>query len=237
MHRHLKGILLILIVLLNLCALVHSGERRARTKAAPKEESPEDNMTIEELRTYQGYFFSTGGRDPMVMRLPTDRELGLDTKGPGRRAPTIEEQESELTKWLAQITEAIKIQDYDSALQVAGEAIQKIDNEWPAIKPEHMHLIRMTEEIRSYANMASRLKNLQDIEKEFASLGLRVNGVSWSPTDAKAVVNGVPLSAGEIMLTVRRQGDLRIENIEEHGVIFQFRGIRFRLPVQVYGRL
>lgn len=205
-------------------------------KAQPTEEQEAmEKMTIEELRAYQGYFYAPGGRDPMTMRMPTSAELGMEKKGKGSRvAPTIEEMERFLTQALETITAAIKSLDYETAIKVSDEAIYVIDNEWPPLKADPPHLPRMSEEIRNYNRLAVRLKAQKDIKAEFEAMRLKVEGVIWSPTDAKAVVNGRLLSAGEIMLGERKQGDLRIEIIEEHGVVFQFKGMRFRIPVDIY---
>ncbi len=142
-----------------------------------------------------------------------------------------------LAAWLEELEEELKNQDYDAALDTAMEAIGVIDNEWPPIKPEHADLIRMNEGIRNYNRLALRLKAQRDIAAEFRTLGLRIEGVVWSPSDAKAMVNGQLLSAGEVMSDIRREGDLRVEMVEEHGVVFQFKGIRFRLPVEIFSRL
>ena len=194
-------------------------------------------MSIEELRAFQGYFYASGGRDPMIMRFPTDIERGLGRESGPRKAPTREEQEALLEGWLNDITAAIKVQDYEAALTVSGTAIGVIDNEWPPLKSEYTDLIHMSEEIRSFARLAGRLKTQQDIGKEFNALSLRVDGIIWSPTDAKAVINGKMHSAGELLIDERKQGDLRVEIIEEHGVVFQYRGMRFQLPIQLYAPL
>ena len=233
MRSYGRILTIVLIALVAYCEIAHSGQRRRKQAAAPEPEGPMAGMTIEQMREYQAYFYPLGGRDPLTMRLPTESELGLD-QDKMRQAPTREQQEAELQRWLAAIIEHIKRQDYTAALEVVAEAVDVIDNQWPLIRPEHTNLVRMNEEIRNYGSMAARLKNQQDIGKEFVALGLRVDGVIWSPTDAKAVVNGKLLSAGEVMLVERKQGDLRVEIVEEHGVVFQFRGMRFRLPVQVY---
>lgn len=216
-----------------ICGVSRAGEAR-RSAAEP---NPMEAMSIEELRAYQGYFYASGGRDPMIMRFPTDLERGLAGKSGPKKAPTLEEQESLLRGWLFNITEAIKAQDYESALKVSAEAISIIDNEWPPLKSEHTDLIIMNEAIRSYARLAGRLKNKQDITKEFNALSLRVDGIVWSPLDAKAVINGRTHSAGELLIQERKQGDLRVELIEEHDVVFQYRGMRFRLPVEMYAPL
>ncbi|MCD7896091.1 MAG: general secretion pathway protein GspB [Planctomycetaceae bacterium] len=216
--------------LLLVAGIASAGQRRAE----PPAPSPMDSMTIEEIRAYQSYFYAAGGRDPLTMRFPTDRELGAARKSGPLKAPTVEEQEAMLTAWLEDITAAIKDQDYEKAIETATAAIEVVDNEWPPIKPEYTRLIRMNEEIRGFQRMATRLKNQQDITREFVSLHLRVDGVVWSPTDARAVVNGKTLSAGEILLSERPLGDLRVETIEEHGVVFQFRGLRYRLPVEIH---
>ncbi len=207
---------------------------QGRSQLTPEQEAME-KMSIEELRAYQSYFYAPGGRDPMIMRLPTSAELGMDRKDKGVRvAPTIEEMERFLAQAIETITVAIKARDYDAAIKSSDEAIYVIDNEWPPLKADPPHLPRMSEELRNYNRMAVRLKAQRDTQIEFEGMHLKVEGVVWSPTDAKAVVNGRLLSAGEIMLAERKQGDLRIEIIEEHGVVFQFKGMRFRIPVEVY---
>ena len=224
---------LLLIMAALLSGVAEAGQRRQ----AAEEPSPMDSMNIEEIRAYQGYFYPTGGRDPLVMRLPTDRERGLGKKTGPTKAPTIEEQETMMRAWLEEITIAIRRQDYEAALTVTAQAINIIDNEWPPLKSEHIQLLRMNESIRNYARMAVRLKTQQDIGREFSALRLRVDGVTWSPSDSKTVVNGRTLSAGEVMLAERKQGDLRVESIEPTGVVFQYRGMRFRLPVELYAPL
>ena len=214
-----------------------SGLCRAGQPPQAAEDDPTADMTIGELRTFQAYFYSSGGRDPMTMRLPTDSELGLVQRDGPRRAPTIEEQEDMLLVWIGKMEKELKAKDYDAALETALAAISVIDNEWPPIKPEHVNLLRMSENIRNYNRLALRLKAQRDITTEFNALGLRIEGVVWSPSDAKAMVNGQLMSAGEPMLNMRREGDLRIEMIEEHGVVFQYKGLRFRLPVEIFSRL
>lgn len=192
-------------------------------------------MTIEELRAYQAYYYVNGGRDPMTMRLPTVAELGMDKKAKdGRRAPTLEEMEQFLTQALEDVVQTLKDKNYENAIKVSEDALYVVDEEWPPLKADPPHLIRMVNELRGYNRLAVRLKSQQDIQKEFAALHLRVEGVLWSPTDARAVVNGDMLAAGELMLRERKQGDLRVDMIEENGVIFQFKGMRFRIPVEVY---
>lgn len=228
MQKKFTRIVLMCVIVLSCAGAAFSGQEPEPVNL--------DAMSIEELRAYQGYYYPTGARDPMVMRNPTDDELGL---APGKRkrdVPTLEEMNSELEKWLSRIVACIGEQDYDQALAVTAEAINTIDNIWPAIKPENVDLFRMSEEIRSNGAIAARLKNQQEIGEEFAQLDLKVEGVSWSPMDARAIVNGTQYSAGEVMLGVRKQGDLRVEVIEERGVVFQFQGMRFRLPVSVYAQ-
>lgn len=232
MQRLGWGLLALLFMLALDAGFVEAGQRRQNV-----EESEElAAMSVEELRAYQSYFYSSGGRDPLTMRFPTAVELGDGDKA-GKRAPTIEEQEASLIEWLKNITHSITTQNYADAIKVATNAMLVIDNEWPQIKPEHAHLLKMSDDIRNYYRLASRLKAQQDIAAEFKSLRLKIDGIAWSPTDAKAVVNGKLLSAGEVMLDARKQGDLRVEMIEETGVVFQFKGLRFRVPVEIFSQL
>lgn len=206
----------------------------ARNKPDTNTNNPLEQMTVEELRAYQAFYYVSGSRDPLTMRLPTSRELGEETRSLSTRvAPTLDQMEIFLTTALNSIKANLKVLDYDKAIKAAEDALFVIDNEWPPIQPEHVHLLRMTEEIRNYHSLAARLKTQEEIKKEFASLSLKVDGVIWSPTDAKAVVNGRTMAAGEVMLNERKQGDLRLELIEEHGVVLQFKGMRFRKPVEM----
>lgn len=210
----------------------------AITAAVAQDEGDEpksiEDMSVEELREYQAYYYPSGGRDPMIMRRATDAELGLVPKEGAIRIPTLEEMENFLVDWLREVDEAVKNGEYAAAIQVSERAIYIIDNEWPEMHADQVELRRMAEEIRIFNRLAVRLKSQEDITAEFQKLQIRVDGVIWSPTDSKAVVNGKTLSAGELMLDERSQGDLRIEMIEEHGVVFQFKGMRFRIPVEIY---
>lgn len=201
---------------------------------APAKELSMDEMSVEQLRAYQAFYYKNGGRDPLTMRLPTDNETGQDSKPKEGMTPTIEKMEEVLTAALAAIEKALKQQDYAGAIKASEDVIFIIDNEWPELKDDPPHLKRMDEQIRSYNRMAVRLKSQEDIAKEFAALPLRVDGVSWSPIDARAVINGRAVAAGELLLNERKQGDLRVEMIEEQGVVFQFKGMRFRKTVEVY---
>lgn len=224
-----RGLVLLVLTLLAVASVASAGQRKV-----VEDDSAFDAMTIEEIRAYQAYFYASGGRDPLVMRFPTLAEIGQKETG-GSRVPTLEELRAFLQEYVEKITAALRIQNYADAIAISDEAIEKIDGEWAeGIKSEHTDLIRMVDEIRSYNRMALTLKRNQDIKKEFLSLQLRVDGVVWSPIDSKAVINGRTYSAGELLTNERKQGDLRIEVIDEFGVVFQFQGIRFHLPVEVY---
>lgn len=209
----------------------------AAGQPAPAADDPAADMTIEELRAFQSYFYSSGGRDPLTMRLPTDSELGLIRREGPRKASTPEEREQMLSAWIGKLEDELKTRDYDAALATALEATGVIDNEWPPVKPENTKLNEMSERIRDYSRLALRLKAREEVAAEFKALDLRIEGVSWSPSDAKAMVNGRMLSAGEVLLDTRKEGDLRVEMIEERSVVFQYKGNRFRLPVEIFSRL
>ncbi len=228
----MRHCLLALLAALSICGRPMAGE-----PADSAGDDPTAAMSIEELRLFQAYFYAPGGRDPLTMRVPTATELGFGRSDAPRKAPTIEDQSAMLLAWLARIEELIRARDYDGALGVAGEATGVMDGEWPPIRAEHTELVRMAERVRSYNSLAARLKSQKEIADEFDALGLRIEGVAWSPTDAKAMVNGKMASAGAILLAVRREGDLRIEAIEERGVVFQYKGMRFRIPVEIFSAL
>lgn len=220
------------VLVISICQTAAAGQRRRGAAAPPQDEGPMATMSVEELRAYQSYFFAQGMRDPMTMRLPTAAEIG-ETQGGRKHAPTVDEQRQFLAEHLEKVTQALREQKYQEAIEVSDAALKEVE-QWPPIKPEHGDLLRMVDEIRNFNRMALTLKRHEDIKKEFLALSLKVDGVVWSPIDAKAVINGLTYSAGEVLTQERKQGDLRIEMIEEHGVVFQFQGIRFRLPVEMY---
>lgn len=234
MNRHKRRYWIMILLLILISGHTWAGQRRGASSASD-EESPLDKMSVEELRTFQSYFYAPGGiRDPLLMREPTAMEMNPDEKV--TQLITLEEQRQMLETALGTISKGIREQRYEDAIKAGEEILLKVENEWPKYKPipEHADLIRMVEEIRSYSRMAVTLKRNQDIKMEFLSLHLKVDGVIWSPMDAKAVINGSTYSAGEVLMDERKQGDLRVEIIEERGVVFQFKGMRFHLPVDVY---
>lgn len=75
---------------------------------------------------------------------------------------------------------------------------------------------------------------LPDDSPEEASLpGLRVDGISWSPDEPRAVVNGAIYRIGD---SVAGMDGLRIESILPKAVVFDHNGERIRVPVRMFGR-
>jgi hypothetical protein len=226
--------------LMTLLASVLAGDSVFAAQPRRQEPPPDDetsNMSIEEIRNYYSYYYAPGGRDPLTMRLPTNVELGMEKAGgSGKIAPTLEQIEKFLNDTLRNLSVSIKNARYDDAVKEGSEAITRIDNEWPPLAPGSLDLLQRVDSIRSYTSLAKNLKDNYNIKTEFESMAIRVEGVIWSPIDAKAVVNGRLLAAGEVMLNERKQGDLRVDIIEERGVVFQFKGMRFHLPVIMYSR-
>jgi hypothetical protein len=213
------------------------GQQPGQAAPPPKKEDPFEKMSIEELRNYYSYYFPKGERDPMIMRMPTDAELGM-VRGDGTRAaPTMVEMRSVLSEALDKIANALQQLKHEEALKLSEDTINIVENEWSSASSSlrsDIELIRQYETLQTYRRLAADLKLRSDIQTEFAGMSLRIDGVIWSPSDAKAIVNDRTLVAGELMLVERQQGDLRIEAIEENGVVFQFKNIRFRKPVELF---
>lgn len=198
--------------------------------------SPFENFSVEQLMAYQEYYYVSGERDPMTMRLPTESEKKPKTTVATAkdRYPTIEEMERFLKASLLGIEESLNKNDYAKALEVSQMAIKKVDEEWPPLKAEPPQLRRMDEQIRNYRSLADRLKREADIAKEFEQIDLAVNGIMWAPLSAKAIVNNKLVEAGEILSSIRKENDLSVESIEEKSVLFQFKGQRYRRGVELY---
>ena len=217
-------------------ALLAASAAAAQPRRQEAQDDETSKMSIEELRNYYAYYFAGGGRDPMTMRRATNIELGMERPGSGRIAPTLDQIEKFLIGTLHDLSASLKERRYEEAIKSGGDAINRIDNEWPPIAPGSVELHQRVDAIRSYTRLAYSLKANNDIKAEFESMAIRVEGVIWSPIDAKAMVNGRLLASGELMLSERKQGDLRVDVIEERGVVFQFKGRRFRLPVVMHSR-
>ncbi|MDR0362693.1 MAG: general secretion pathway protein GspB [Planctomycetota bacterium] len=216
-----------------LCLLAMFAVGHAFAGQAPAD--PSESMSLEELRAYQAFYFRSGGRDPLTMRLPTARELGRETSASAQRvAPTLAQMENSLKGVLWNVETALSERNYDDALKLSSEMIRVVDNDWPPLQADPPHLRRMDEQIRNYNRLAGRLKAKEEVNQEFVRLELRVEGVSWSPNGARAMINGRLVEPGEALLRERSAGDLRVEAVEPQAVIFQYKGFRFRKQVVLY---
>lgn len=63
--------------------------------------------------------------------------------------------------------------------------------------------------------------------------GLHVDGISWSPGESRAVVNGTIYRSGD---SLAGRDDVRIESIEPKAVVFDHNGERIRIPVRMLSR-
>ncbi|MCC8180849.1 MAG: general secretion pathway protein GspB [Planctomycetes bacterium] len=72
-------------------------------------------------------------------------------------------------------------------------------------------------------------------QRDFESLHLRVEGISWSPTGSRAMINGRTVAEGETLVQERPEQDLVLSAIEEHAVVFTFQGSRYRVELELFG--
>ena len=189
-------------------------------------------MTLDELRAFQAFFYISGGRDPMTMRLPPKRiqqapEAGR--AGGPKPALTPEEMESFLVRALAEAEVLLTLKDYDMLLKTGGEAIRVVEEEWPPLKADPPQLRQMFETLLAYRRTAERLKRQEEVTAEFNRLNIHVQAILWSPTEARIVVNGMVAEAGEKLRGDRGLSEVRVEAIEPKSVLFVYRGQRFRM--------
>lgn len=140
--------------------------------------------------------------------------------------PDIQTIEASMQECLDEITIHIKRQKYNQAIESAGIAETVYQNNPHAHQSETAK--KRYEEIVVYKGMASRLQMQEIIQGEFKQMRLRVDRIVWSPETAKALINGKWYSSGD-----RIDESARIEMVEENAVIVQFKGMRFKIPVEM----
>ncbi|MCX7934020.1 MAG: hypothetical protein N3A66_02035 [Planctomycetota bacterium] len=209
------------------------GAGEAAVKAGPKKPY---EMDLEELRDYQRYTYVPGGRDPLTFR--TRRETRRPEETPATVGPKgvtkvtdVNKMQEALRLVIGELACRLLSQDYESAVEMAKKFHEEVEKTW-AKKPTESDLYDLWAVFLTHERTAKRLLQVRQIADEFNSLNLEVNGVQWSARGCAALINDKFYEPGDaVEVKVKDKAQVTVESVDEAGVVFGYKGQRFRKTV------
>jgi hypothetical protein len=205
-------------------------EAAAKIPKTIKDSGPFAQLTEEEKWTF----------DPPINRLDIfydleamlDSQIGSETVDqkivPGVRGPG--DEIAALREWakgeLSRIEGFINERKWDDALKTTEADIKKLQ---PRVGDDST-IAQINDKIKGYRKQAEDAKIFEEAEAKFDALGLRVEGILWSPIGSLAVINGEPRARA----INERVKDCVIINIDTNRVDFLFHYNRSRFEFQRY---
>jgi len=161
-----------------------------------------------------------------------ETQLGTEVAGQktdqGGRAPGDEIEA--LREWakreLARVETFIFERKWDDALKATETDIKKLQ---PRVGDDSA-IAQITEKMKRYRAQAEEAKIFEEAQAKFDALGLRVEGILWSPAGSLAVISGEPRARA----INERVKDSVIINIDTNRVDFLFHYNRRRFEFQRY---
>jgi hypothetical protein len=115
---------------------------------------------------------------------------------------------------------------WDDALRTTEANLKKLQ---PRVGDDSI-IAQVTEKMKRYRSQAEEAKIFEEAQAKFDALGLRVEGILWSPSGSLAVINGEPRARA----INERVKDCVIINIDTNRVDFLFHYNRRRFEFQRY---
>ncbi|MBA3697418.1 MAG: hypothetical protein H0W78_00935 [Planctomycetes bacterium] len=200
-------------------------------KAAPKtkKSDPFSQLAEEEKWTFdppinrQDIFYDL---EAMLMS-----QLGTElVKSPGIRPGGPSDDIAGLRQWakeeLARVESFIFERKWDDALKATEADLKKLQ---PRVGEDAI-IAQITEKLKRYRAQAEEAKIFEEAQAKFDALGLRVEGILWSPAGSLAVISGEPRARA----INERVKDCVIINIDTNRVDFLFHYNRRRFEFQRY---
>jgi hypothetical protein len=196
---------------------------------AKKKDDPFSQLAEEEKWTFdppinrQDIFYDL---EAMLMS-----QLGTDlVKNPGTRPGGPGDDIAGLRQWakeeLARVESFIFERKWDDALKATEADLKKLQ---PRVG-EDATIAQITEKLKRYRAQAEEAKIFEEAQAKFDALGLRVEGILWSPAGSLAVISGEPRARA----INERVKDCVIINIDTNRVDFLFHYNRRRFEFQRY---
>lgn len=161
-----------------------------------------------------------------------ETQFGTEVAGqksdPGGRGPG--DEIDALREWakreLARVEAFIFERKWDDALKATETDIKKLQ---PRVGDDST-IAQITEKMKRYRAQAEEAKIFEEAQAKFDALGLRVEGILWSPAGSLAVISGEPRARA----INERVKDSVIINIDTNRVDFLFHYNRRRFEFQRY---
>ncbi len=136
-------------------------------------------------------------------------------------------RETALESGLAEMAAAVSAGRHDDAIAAADAALLAAG---AAASPREQELLDRMRQHRD--ELVRRHGSVADADA-FADLGVRVEGISWSPAEPRAVVNGGILAVGD---AVGGHPEVRVAAIDKTTVTFDYDGGRHIVGVKMFAR-
>lgn len=127
---------------------------------------------------------------------------------------------------LVRIESFILVRKWDDALKATETDLKKIQ---PRVGDDSA-IAQIAEKMKRYRSQAEDAKILEEAQAKFDALGLKVEGILWSPAGSLAVISGEPRARA----MNERVKDCVIINIDTNRVDFLFHYNRRRFEFQRY---
>lgn len=202
---------------------------KADPKAKKKGDDPFSQLAEEEKWTFdppinrQDIFYDLEAM--MMSQLGTDQtgKPGTTRVGPGDDIAGLRQWAKEE---LARVESFIFERKWDDALKATEADLKKLQ---PRVGEDAV-IAQITEKLKRYRAQAEEAKIFEEAQAKFDALGLRVEGILWSPAGSLAVISGEPRARA----INERVKDCVIINIDTNRVDFLFHYNRRRFEFQRY---
>jgi len=219
-----------------------NGAKATRSPRASAEETAKGGakkpyeMDLEELRDYQRYTYVVGGRDPLTFRArretrrAEEASTAVVVKGVTKITDVSKMQET-LRLVIGELACRLLSQDYESAVDLAKKFHEQVEKTW-AKKPTESDLYDLWAVFLTHERTGKRLLQVRQITEEFNGLQLEIKGVQWASRGCAALINDKFYEPGDaVEVKVKDKAQVIVEAIDDAGVVFSYKGQRFRKRV------
>lgn len=153
----------------------------------------------------------------------------LPIVGPATSMPDGQDKIDAAIEWAAKeadrVDSLILVRKWDETIQACDNAVKNLDK-YQANAP----VAELIERFKRYRTQAEEAKIYEEAQAKFDALGLKVEGILWSPEGSLAVIGGEPRA----LKINDRAKDCVIINIDTNRVDFRFHHNRRRFEFQRY---